>query len=637
MFFRKNKNENATPSIVSMLLDHNNHSTTESSSPVSLPASSNEAVFETMKKLIKAHQNAFVESQIFPGIDMERGDTLGDIFKFLSSIPLTFGVDITKDYLKTENRTPGEFELSGESKGVFTRTRAKDGKIILQVFLSDDEYRKREGKSHYPVCVSLHPAAYIPILKEMQYDFIVFPPTDQSGALLIRKKEFEEAFGMSVDHTMPVKYHESISEMIKRNVNDFFALTDTDLKIAVISAVLYLLTKTSLAFIPSSNALQSESLGEQHIASFRQKGSPCVVPVFTDNNAALQYMNETSAIPSGNVMTMRPGVYILLLKDKVYDQIIINPEKGKFFTLSKNLFEETIEANLKEEESICNTITRSSQYTEAAEQGDAEAQYNLGVRYQAGDGVSRNIENAIEWYKKSAGQGFGPAQYNLACCYGMGAGVAADNKLAFDLCGRAAKQGYANAQYTFGGFFARGNGVPQNHETAVMWYTKAAEQNFATAQGELALCYEKGIGVPQSYEKAIEWMQKAAEQGDAVAQNNLSNYYFDGKITAKNLELSTMWLTKAAERGNAIAQSNLGLRYCKGDGVPQDYAKAIEWLASAARQDYATAQYTLGVCYMQGTGVEQNSNTAFGWVKRAAEQGHTEATKLLSKFHVEQG
>jgi TPR repeat protein len=41
----------------------------------------------------------------------------------------------------------------------------------------------------------------------------------------------------------------------------------------------------------------------------------------------------------------------------------------------------------------------------AAEQGHAEAQYNLGFCYEKGKGVKQNYEKAEEWYRKAAAQG----------------------------------------------------------------------------------------------------------------------------------------------------------------------------------------------------------------------------------------
>ena len=52
-------------------------------------------------------------------------------------------------------------------------------------------------------------------------------------------------------------------------------------------------------------------------------------------------------------------------------------------------------------------------YQRAAEQGVADAQYNLGVMYYNGQGVKQDYIKAVEWYQKAAEQGHAEAQFNL--------------------------------------------------------------------------------------------------------------------------------------------------------------------------------------------------------------------------------
>ena len=176
-----------------------------------------------------------------------------------------------------------------------------------------------------------------------------------------------------------------------------------------------------------------------------------------------------------------------------------------------------------------------------AEQGDAEAQFNLGLKYENGQGVAQDYTKAVYWYTKAAEQGHVWAQNNLGLMY--------DN----------------------------GQGVAQDYTKAVYWYTKSAEQGNAGAQNNLGLMYYNGQGVAQDYAKAVELFTKAAEQGDAVAQNNLGNIYkngtpiysktvvvnADGSKTenvigiAKDHKKAIYWYTKAAEQGNADAQKAL--------------------------------------------------------------------------------
>ena len=59
-------------------------------------------------------------------------------------------------------------------------------------------------------------------------------------------------------------------------------------------------------------------------------------------------------------------------------------------------------------------------YRKAAEQGDTDAQYNLGVMYDNGRGVTQDYAEAAKWYRKGAEQGYADAQYNLGMMYETG-------------------------------------------------------------------------------------------------------------------------------------------------------------------------------------------------------------------------
>jgi TPR repeat protein len=65
-----------------------------------------------------------------------------------------------------------------------------------------------------------------------------------------------------------------------------------------------------------------------------------------------------------------------------------------------------------------------------AEQGDADAQHNLGFVYRDGDGVPKDSVEAVKWWRKAAEQGNADAQLNLGFMYAKGDGVAKDNVLA---------------------------------------------------------------------------------------------------------------------------------------------------------------------------------------------------------------
>lgn len=66
-----------------------------------------------------------------------------------------------------------------------------------------------------------------------------------------------------------------------------------------------------------------------------------------------------------------------------------------------------------------------------AKKGTAVAQYNLGVMYEKGIGVSRDYKKAVHWCRLSAEQSFVPAQYNLGLAYFNGEGVPQDFEVAY--------------------------------------------------------------------------------------------------------------------------------------------------------------------------------------------------------------
>ena len=62
-----------------------------------------------------------------------------------------------------------------------------------------------------------------------------------------------------------------------------------------------------------------------------------------------------------------------------------------------------------------------------AEQGDADAQNNLGLMYRNGLGVTQDYKEAVKWARKAAQQGVAQAQFNLGLMYAKGEGVIQDN------------------------------------------------------------------------------------------------------------------------------------------------------------------------------------------------------------------
>lgn len=95
------------------------------------------------------------------------------------------------------------------------------------------------------------------------------------------------------------------------------------------------------------------------------------------------------------------------------------------------------------------------------ENNDPRAQYSMGVLYENGFGVTKDLPQAAAWYLKAAEQGNSDAQFNL------------------------------------GAMHEHGVGMPVNYPEAVRWYRPAAEQGDIDALSNLGVLYQNGRGVAQ--------------------------------------------------------------------------------------------------------------------------------------------
>ena len=117
------------------------------------------------------------------------------------------------------------------------------------------------------------------------------------------------------------------------------------------------------------------------------------------------------------------------------------------------------------------------------EGGDANSQYERGMRYFSGEGeAAKNPAEALKWLEL------------------------------------AANQGHADARYKLGILYRTGLGVLQNFETAFQWFELAAKQNHADAQYDIGLMHKNGQSVPVDFVKAYVWLNLAAAQGHVGAR-----------------------------------------------------------------------------------------------------------------------
>ena len=189
----------------------------------------------------------------------------------------------------------------------------------------------------------------------------------------------------------------------------------------------------------------------------------------------------------------------------------------------------------------------------AAEGGNAEAQFRLGVMYANGDEVPLNYSRAAELIRQAAGQGMVSAQSTLAWLY------------------------------------ANGYGVDQRDDKAREWYLKAAEQGSAKDQYVVASMYRFAqFGAARNIAASLEWYRRAADQGFAPAQFALGRMLMEGKHIAEDRVAAFQWLSLAHVNGSKRAEG--AVRDLLKRMTPDEVERAKAGMLSVARQSLGGAE-----------------------------------------------
>ena len=258
-------------------------------------------------------------------------------------------------------------------------------------------------------------------------------------------------------------------------------------------------------------------------------------------------------------------------------------------------------------------------YVQSANKGYVRGMTNIGNNYQNGEGVEVDLTKAAEWYCKAAEQGDSIGQNNLGICHEYGMGVAQDLKKAVALYRKSAEQGYYGGQINLGSCYASGKGVPQDSIEAERLYKLATVSGNPKAQAMLGTIYL----IDEKYTKAFCWYEKAASQNHGPGFEGLAYCYEYGLGTEQNLQKAFEYNKKSADFGDKESQNKVGEFYYRGTGVSQNYMEAVNYFRAAAEQGYADAQINLGSCYINRLGVENDDKQAFYWFEQAAQQNNS--------------
>lgn len=212
------------------------------------------------------------------------------------------------------------------------------------------------------------------------------------------------------------------------------------------------------------------------------------------------------------------------------------------FAAIHGLFQAIVNKNKNEKEIIKN-----------AKNGIAADQNRLGVMYENGRYVKKDLHQAVNWYEKAAEQNNAWGLYNLGECYYSGKYFNQDYIMARELYEKAAKQNHSEAQNKLGIIYNNGYGIDMDEVEALKWFEKAANNGFHWAQSNLANMYYNGEGTEKNYQKAYELYKKASEQNNEVAMVKLAKMYLLGQGVSENFEYAKELLSNLYKKGNEDA------------------------------------------------------------------------------------
>lgn len=168
-------------------------------------------------------------------------------------------------------------------------------------------------------------------------------------------------------------------------------------------------------------------------------------------------------------------------------------------------------------------------YTKAGNGNDGQALFRLGNYFEAGlkNGtdekaevlVQQNPKSALDLYRMAAQNGSAEAFYNVGVYYETGTVVDKDPVKAFAFLLKASTSGIPQAQFRLANLYQQGTGTTQDPVAALAWFERSSKANFAPAQIALGQIYESNGG----FEAAGFQYQAAAEQGVPLAMLRLAS------------------------------------------------------------------------------------------------------------------
>lgn len=264
----------------------------------------------------------------------------------------------------------------------------------------------------------------------------------------------------------------------------------------------------------------------------------------------------------------------------------------------------------------------------AAEQGEPQAMYNLGISYHRGDIEGKvDIERSHHFIRRAAEKLYGAACARMALIYLNGEDGITANKAVAKFW---AWEAYINGDKEDGGLFQHLVEKGDVEDGKLNWekvYGDAAESGERFAYHVMGTAYALDM---QDEVKAKEYWSKGSELGCIQSMYNLGVLLEKSGTTDEAIKL----YQTSAEQGDAMAQHALASIYYYGNGVDKDVAKAWFWNEKAVNFGYPPARYLLAVMCLQNSMDEilpDKVSRGITYMEQAAQDNYAPAIEYLKR------
>lgn len=320
---------------------------------------------------------------------------------------------------------------------------------------------------------------------------------------------------------------------------------------------------------------------------------------------------------------------------KKYLELVDDHEKGVFFLENEN-YDDAI-----------------FYFKKSAENGKPQSMYRLGMYYEEGSYVEKDLNKAFEYFEKAAALDHKWSLFACALYYNDGKiGGIPNYEKAFYHAKKAAKLNDEQALHLLGSYYEKGIFVERNIEEAYNCYLKSSDLEF-----EYALPFRYFEDSVSNWENQIadetiknvkSWINKERHEGIKIEEmewynNDLDSafyvgllYYHDGNLNYfdKNVaydenvteyEEALVYFKQAADLRPAAASYYIGVLYDWGlSGDDSEIEKALPYMMKASELGFAPADYYIGNYYENGFDcIPRNYEKSFEYYTKAALKGYS--------------